>query len=178
MEKSFTVTHIQQFTICGVGLNGITHIITEGLNDLLSVTGLHETLIDYAYIGCPGFGDIKDDEASIRDAIAHAMGPIRHRVGNDIENAHALERYKDMMVYVSSPERVQLAWAYLVKNALSVVVGITHSAAMKVVLIGLHRTTSHYFINKWMGATSNQACFNSQYRHLPTILEIQLLILI
>ncbi|QIK85180.1 ATPase [Erysipelothrix sp. HDW6B] len=72
-----------------VGLNGITQIIKEGLNDLLSVTGLHETLIDYAYIGCPGFGDIKDDEASIRDAIAHAMGPIKHRVGNDIENAHA-----------------------------------------------------------------------------------------
>ncbi|CAM3461447.1 hypothetical protein [Erysipelothrix anatis] len=31
-----------------VGLNGITQIMKEGLNDLLSVTGLHETLIDYA----------------------------------------------------------------------------------------------------------------------------------
>ena len=72
-----------------VGLDGLTNILNEGIDDICKEAKITRDDIASSFIGAPGFGDIKADEERILDAVKKAFKNMKHAVGNDGQNALA-----------------------------------------------------------------------------------------
>ena len=76
------------------GYDGAAQVIREGIDAVLekgSTTGSRRLqLRDVArvFIGCAGYGDVREDTQRLDDVLANAI-PVPFTVGNDCENAHA-----------------------------------------------------------------------------------------
>lgn len=72
-----------------IGLDSVTQVLSEGIDEVCKKANINKEQIVSAFVGSPGFGDVKDDVIRIQTAIAKAMGPIKHSIGNDGVNALA-----------------------------------------------------------------------------------------
>ena len=72
-----------------VGTEGLTKVLSAGLDAVCKIANIAKTDIVYAFVGCPGFGDTESATPALLEAVAKAMGTIPHSVGNDCENALA-----------------------------------------------------------------------------------------
>ncbi|MBR6444274.1 MAG: hypothetical protein IKS63_02450, partial [Firmicutes bacterium] len=71
------------------GLDGLTELIKSGTDNVCRQTGISPDEISSCFVGCAGYGDVKEDEALIAGAVSKGLGSIPHTIGNDCENAHA-----------------------------------------------------------------------------------------
>ena len=70
-----------------VGLEGLTQNLNLGLQAILEEENIKKEDISYAFVGCPGYGNIEEDETKIKQAVKEALDTIPHSVGNDTVNA-------------------------------------------------------------------------------------------
>lgn len=72
-----------------VGLDGVTEVINQGIDNVCKKTNVERKEIAYAFAGMPGYGDVTKDEQPIKDAVKKAMNDIPFSIGNDGEIALA-----------------------------------------------------------------------------------------
>ena len=72
-----------------VGTEGVTDVLSTGLQAVCEIANAAKEDILYAFVGCPGFGDTESATPALLAAVAKAMQEIPHSVGNDCENALA-----------------------------------------------------------------------------------------
>lgn len=72
-----------------VGLDGVTEIINKGIEEVCAKANVSRKDIVSAFVGCPGYGDIKKDMPIIAEAVKKGMNGINCSIGNDGENAMA-----------------------------------------------------------------------------------------
>ena len=90
-EKGVLKTSIEETTChyLQVGFDGVTKIISQGLDNICKTNGIKKEEIAYAFAGMPGYGDAQKDMTPIKEAVKKAMGNIPFSIGNDGENALA-----------------------------------------------------------------------------------------
>lgn len=71
------------------GLDGVTSVFNNGLNDCLEKANIQKKDIANVFAACAGYGDIEEDNPKIEQAVKKALNPIPFQVGNDTENALA-----------------------------------------------------------------------------------------
>lgn len=71
------------------GLDGITSLFDEGINEVCTKSGISPSDIAFAFAGCAGYGDVEEDCPPIIEAVKASMKDIPFAVGNDCENALA-----------------------------------------------------------------------------------------
>lgn len=72
-----------------IGFDGISRLISEGLNSVCNIASVSPSEITGAFLGLAGYGDIASDAALIEAAVSSAMQSVPFRIGNDCENALA-----------------------------------------------------------------------------------------
>ena len=89
--KGNIVAHYQGTTIhyLQTGYDGLSKNIYEGLCLLCKKQNIKFSDIAFCFVGAAGYGDIQQDELSIRTAIKKALDTIPFAVKNDTFNAHA-----------------------------------------------------------------------------------------
>ena len=90
-EKGVLKTSIEEKTChyLQVGLNGVTEVISQGIDSLCKTNNIKRNEIAYAFAGMPGYGDAPKDMEPIRAAVEKAMNGIPFSIGNDGEIALA-----------------------------------------------------------------------------------------
>lgn len=90
-EKGKIITSVEESTChyLQVGFDGLTNVLKQGIENICNKTNINKEKIVSAYAGMPGYGDIKDDMESIKNAVKQALGSISFSIGNDGENALA-----------------------------------------------------------------------------------------
>ena len=83
-EATLPTCHYMQ-----VGFGDVTRVLSEGLEAVLRGASASPRQVSAAFIGLPGYDDIAADKPILERAVADAMGPVPHRVGNDCENSLA-----------------------------------------------------------------------------------------
>ena len=71
------------------GFDGMTAVLKSGVTAVCAQAGVSKEEIAYAFVGCPGYGEVSADTPRIGAAVAAALTSVPHRVGNDVENALA-----------------------------------------------------------------------------------------
>ena len=90
-EKGKILTSVEESTChyLQVGLNGLTNVLKQGLENICKKANINKEEIVSAYAGMPGYGDIKGDMNKIQSAVIEALSNISFSIGNDGENALA-----------------------------------------------------------------------------------------
>lgn len=71
------------------GLDGVTKVMKDGLQDCLNQANLQVMDITHAFVACAGYGDIEPDNPKIEAAVKKAFSAFPYVIGNDTENALA-----------------------------------------------------------------------------------------
>ncbi len=71
------------------GFDGLTEIIKTGKDALLTEAGISDPDIEFAFLGCAGYGDVQSDCPLVEKSVHDALGAIPFKVGNDSDNALA-----------------------------------------------------------------------------------------
>lgn len=71
------------------GFDGLSAMLRDGIEAICADAGVTRDKIAYSFIGCPGTGEIPEDDAPIRRAVDEALYDMPHKTGNDGENALA-----------------------------------------------------------------------------------------
>lgn len=72
-----------------IGFEKVKERIIHGINLCLENSKISKSDIVSVFIGCPGYGDIKNDTKKLEDTIAKSMKDFKFQLGNDTDNAHA-----------------------------------------------------------------------------------------
>ena len=72
-----------------IGIDNLTSFIRDGINEVCLKANITKDKINNAFLGIPGYDDIKKDTPLINKAIEKAMGDIKYSIGNDGINSLA-----------------------------------------------------------------------------------------
>lgn len=73
-------THYEQ-----VGFDGVENVLSSGLNKLIELSNIDKTYIQSAFLGLPGYGEVKSVKIKIDDIVNKVFKGIKVEVGNDVE---------------------------------------------------------------------------------------------
>lgn len=90
-EKGLKISSIEKTTshYLQIGIDNLTDFISAGINEVCLNANIVKEQISNAFLGIPGYDDIKRDTPFINKAIEKAMGDIKYSIGNDGLNALA-----------------------------------------------------------------------------------------
>ena len=90
-EKGLKITSIEKTTshYLQIGIDNLAGFISDGINEVCLKANITKEEINNAFLGIPGYDDIKKDTPFINKAIEKAMGNIKYSIGNDGLNALA-----------------------------------------------------------------------------------------
>lgn len=73
-------THYEQ-----VGFDGVEKVLLDGLNKLIQQSNIDERNIKSAFLGLPGYGEVKSVKIKIDNIVEKVFKGIKTKVGNDVE---------------------------------------------------------------------------------------------
>ncbi|MGL5753177.1 MAG: N-acetylglucosamine kinase [Paraclostridium sp.] len=73
-------THYEQ-----VGFDGVERVLSVGLNKLIELASIDKYEIKSAFLGLPGYGEVKNVQVKIDDIVKKVFEGIEVSVGNDVE---------------------------------------------------------------------------------------------
>jgi N-acetylglucosamine kinase-like BadF-type ATPase len=68
-----------------IGFNGVESVLREGLNKLIEISGIEKIDIKSAFLGLPGYGEVKSVAVKIDNIVNNVFKDIKSKVGNDVE---------------------------------------------------------------------------------------------
>ncbi|WP_373600961.1 N-acetylglucosamine kinase [Paraclostridium bifermentans] len=79
-QYTTTTTHYEQ-----VGFDGVKEVLTKGLNKLIEISNIEKSDVKSAFLGLPGYGEVKSVAYEIDSIVAEIFESIKFKVGNDVE---------------------------------------------------------------------------------------------
>lgn len=72
-----------------IGFDGVKALHKDGLKKIYETLKISKELLSYAFIGIPGYGEVKDDKLKLEKIIGEVYKGINYTIGNDVESGWA-----------------------------------------------------------------------------------------
>lgn len=68
-----------------IGFDGVLNLLSESMEKILNKNNIKRDEIKAAFIGLPGYGEVKDAKIKLDEIVKTVFNDIKFQIGNDVE---------------------------------------------------------------------------------------------